>query len=177
MISSGSKSGLVPDFSGYPNLVVIYLGMQVRTLRGLKTLIGFGPPLSNAGAAKPDGLLHHEHNIIFSIVPLHIGMRWYWRDLESLDAWAKSEPHRTWWKAFLKDTGGTGIWHETYHMRGGMEAIYGDMSKPLGFGQFLPLVAARGSMVSRHKNVHASDLSHLPEENPSVAEVLERNPN
>jgi hypothetical protein len=37
------------DLSAYPDLVVIYLGMRVRTLYGLKTLIGFGritrPPL------------------------------------------------------------------------------------------------------------------------------------
>jgi hypothetical protein len=31
------------DLSGYPDLVVIYLGMRVNTLAGLKTLIGFGP--------------------------------------------------------------------------------------------------------------------------------------
>ena len=31
------------DLSGFPDLVVIYLGMRVNRLTGLKTLIGFGP--------------------------------------------------------------------------------------------------------------------------------------
>ena len=30
------------DLSAYPDLVVIYLGMRVNALQGLKTLIGFG---------------------------------------------------------------------------------------------------------------------------------------
>ncbi|HET6753354.1 MAG TPA: hypothetical protein VFH23_05315 [Jiangellaceae bacterium] len=34
-----------PDLSGYPDLVVIYLGMRVRTWYGIKTLLGFGPKI------------------------------------------------------------------------------------------------------------------------------------
>lgn len=163
---NGSKSrGVVPDFSGHPDLVVIYLGMNVRALYGLKTLLGFGPRIDKAGAGRPDGLLHYENNIIYGFFPLHVGMRWYWRDMESLEAWAKSEPHRQWWKDFLKDTRGTGIWHETYHMRGGMEAIYNDVTQPVGFGRFLPMQEARGSMESRHKVHASSDLTGLPSEN------------
>ena len=48
------------DLSGYPDLVVIYLGMKVRNLRGLRTMFGFGSQISRAVAAKPDGLLLHE---------------------------------------------------------------------------------------------------------------------
>jgi hypothetical protein len=36
------------DLSGYPDLVVIYLGMRVNRLMGLKTLLGFGPRISNS---------------------------------------------------------------------------------------------------------------------------------
>lgn len=39
----------------------------------------------------------------------------------------------------MKDSGGTGFWHEAYFMGGGMEAIYDDASKPLGFAQFARL--------------------------------------
>jgi hypothetical protein len=67
------------DLSGYPDLVVIYLGMRVNTLIGIKTALGFGPKISNAVGAKPDGLLLHEQ-IIYSIFPMHVGMRQYWRD-------------------------------------------------------------------------------------------------
>src|SRR5512140_1740149 len=117
------------DLSGYPDLVVIYLGMRVNTLTGLKTLFGFGPKISKSVAARPDGLLLHEP-IIYSIFPMHAGMRQYWRDFESLERWSRSEPHMLWWKKFLDDSGGTGFWHETYLMRGGMEAIYDDVPKP-----------------------------------------------
>ena len=37
--------------------------------------------------------------------------------------WSRSAPHRDWWTNFLRDSGGTGFWHETYFMRGGIEAM------------------------------------------------------
>jgi hypothetical protein len=133
------------DLSGFPNLVVIYLGMRVNRLAGMKTLFGFGPKIANSAAAKPDGLLLHE-NIVYSLFPMHVGMRQYWRDIESLMEWTRSEPHRNWWQNFLKNSGGTGFWHETYLMRGGMEAIYDDLPQPVGFMRFAPVVVARGPM-------------------------------
>ena len=136
------------DLSQYPDLVVIYLGMRVNTLTGIKTLLGFGPKISKAVAAKPDGLLLHE-NIMYSL--RHTGMRQYWRDFESLEAWARSEPHRQWWREFLRDSGGTGFWHETYFRRGGMEAVYIDMEKPAGLARFAPLAPAQGAMFSARK--------------------------
>lgn len=135
------------DLNGYPNLVVIYLGMRVNTLTGLKTLFGFGPKIAASVEAQPDGLLRHE-NFIFSLFPPHAGMRQYWHDFESLEAWARSEPHRAWWKKFLRDSGGTGFWHETYFMRGGMEAVYDDVPAPLGLLKFAPSHEACGSMFS-----------------------------
>jgi len=96
------------DLSAFSDLVVIYLGMRVRTLAGLKTLLGFGPRILKAGVARPEGLLHFETNIIFNLFPLHLGMRWYWKDFESMERWAHSEPHRLWWQGFLGSSGGTG---------------------------------------------------------------------
>jgi hypothetical protein len=40
------------DLSAYPDLVVIYLGMRVNSLRGLKTLASFGPQIRDAVAAQ-----------------------------------------------------------------------------------------------------------------------------
>lgn len=74
------------DLSAYPDLVVIYLGMRVNRLAGLRTVLGFGPKIADSVAAQPDGLLLHE-NFIFSLFPMHVGMRQYWRDMESLLAW------------------------------------------------------------------------------------------
>jgi hypothetical protein len=135
------------DLSRYPNLVVIYLGMRANRLTGLKILLGFGPKIAGSVAAHPDGLLRHE-NFVFSFFPMHAGMRQYWRDMESLLAWSRSEPHRLWWKNFLKNSRGTGFWYETYTMQGGIEAIYDDMADPIGFMRFAPLKPARGSMFS-----------------------------
>ncbi|MCI0599036.1 MAG: DUF4188 domain-containing protein [Beijerinckiaceae bacterium] len=134
------------DLSAFPGLVVIYLGMPVRTLRGLKRLLGLGPQIAKAGAARPEGLLHFENNIIYSLYPLHMGMRWYWKDFDSMERWARSEPHRIWWQQFLRDSGGAGFWHETYFMRGGMEAIYDDVNTAPGFLAFAPSCQARGPM-------------------------------
>src|SRR3954471_19832552 len=135
------------DLSGYPDLVVIYLGMRMNSLRGLKTMISFGPKIRAAVAERPDGLLLHE-NLVFSAFPPHAGMRQYWRDFDSLERWARSDPHREWWQQFVRNSGGTGFWHEAYFMRGGMEAVYDDMVKATGFLKFAPVQPARGAMFS-----------------------------
>jgi hypothetical protein len=131
----------------YPDLVVIYLGMYVRKPRGVLRLLGLGPQIQKSWKDRPDGLLLHE-NLVWSLFPPHLGMRQYWRDLESLERWTRSEPHRRWWLDFARDNGGTGFWHEAYFMRGGMEAIYDEISKPIGFGAFAPVTPARGRMFS-----------------------------
>jgi hypothetical protein len=141
------------DLSQYPELVVIYLGMRVNRLTGLKTLLGFGPEISESAAAQPDGLLLHEP-ILYSLFPPHVGMRQYWRDMDSLLSWSRSDPHRQWWKSFLKNSGGTGFWHETYMMNGGMEAIYDDMTQPVGFLKFAPAIPARGPMFAAATRAH-----------------------
>lgn len=133
------------DLSGYPDLVVIYLGMRVNRITGLKTLLGFGPEISNSAAAKPDGLLRHE-NVFYSLFPMHVGMRQYWRDIDSLLKWTRSEPHRKWWQDFLRNSGGTGFWHEAYFRKGGMEAVYDDIPQSIGFMAFAPVVPARGPL-------------------------------
>src|ERR1700691_5316509 len=105
------------DLSRYPDLVVIYLGMRVNSLRGLKTVLQFGPRISGAVASRPSGLVVAE-GMLFSLFPLHVGMRQYWRDFESLETWARSMPHQKWWQNFVRDSGGTGFWHETYFFKG-----------------------------------------------------------
>jgi hypothetical protein len=157
------------DLSQYPNLVVVYLGMRVNRLTGLKTLFGFGPKIASSVAALPDGLLLHE-NFLFSLFPVHAGMRQYWRDMESLLSWTRSEPHRLWWKNFLQNSGGTGFWHETYLMQGGMEAIYDDVAEPIGFMRFAPVKPARGAMFGA---AHRTANPHDPEPVVSEKELYE----
>ena len=136
------------DLSQYPDLVVIYLGMRVNTWTGVRTVFGFGGRISQAVSARPEGLLLHER-IIYSL--RDVGMRQYWRNFEALEKWARSEPHKLWWQRFLRDTGGTGFWHEAYFKRGGMEAVYIDMQERVGFLKFAPAVPARGTMFSARR--------------------------
>jgi hypothetical protein len=143
------------DLSSYPNLVVIYLGMRANSLRGLKTLISFGPKIKKAIAQEPDGLLLHE-DVIFSLFPPHGGMRQYWRDFESLEKWARSGPHAQWWREFLDDPGGAGFWHETYFRNGGFESVYIDMPS-VGMGRFSTLKPARGAMFSSRRRLGLTD--------------------
>jgi hypothetical protein len=138
------------DLTAYPNLVVVYLGMRVRRPRGILRLLRTGLQIKRSWKQQPDGLLLHE-DITWSLIPPHLGMRQYWRDLDSLERWTRSEPHKLWWQGFLKDSGGTGFWHETYFMRGGMEAIYDDVEPEIGFARFAPIGSARGAMFSARR--------------------------
>ncbi|WP_227982915.1 monooxygenase family protein [Nocardia spumae] len=136
---------LTADLSGYPDLVVIYLGMRVRTPRGVLRLLGLGPKLYRSHRDRPDGLLLHE-DVIWSLFPPHWGARQYWRDLDSLERWTRSAPHRDWWQRFLRDSGGTGFWHEAYFLRGGIDTMYDDMTNPTGLGAFAPTRPMRGPL-------------------------------
>jgi hypothetical protein len=144
------------DLTAYPDLVVIYLGMRVNAWTGLKTLLGTGPQIDAAVKEKPDGLLLHE-SLLYSLIPPHVGMRQYWRDFDALERWARSAPHREWWRKFLKDSGGTGFWHETYCMRGGIEAVYDDIPTPIGMMTFAPVTPARGRMFSARERAGRGD--------------------
>lgn len=136
------------DLSEYPDLVVIYLGMQVYSFRGLLALGRLGKGIRQVHKKiKPDGLLAHE-DFAFAQFPLHVAFRQYWRDFDSLERWTRELPHQAWWRDFLADSEGTGFWHETYSIRGGIEAVYDDMRPVPGLGTFAPVVPARGRMFS-----------------------------
>jgi Domain of unknown function (DUF4188) len=135
------------DLDGYPDLVVVYLGMPVRRPRGLLRLLRLGPQIAHASRQQPDGLLLHEA-FIWSLFPPHAGLRQYWRDFDSLERWTRSEPHRNWWREFFKDTGGTAFWHEAYFVGDRAEAVYDGLSTPTGFARFAPTQPARGSKFS-----------------------------
>jgi hypothetical protein len=158
---AGKVSRLSVDLSAYPNLVVLYLGMRANTLRGVWTMLRFGPKIQASVDAKPDGLLCHEQ-FVFSVFPPHVGMRQYWRDFESVETWSRSMPHQQWWQRFLRDSGGTGFWHETYFMGGGMEAIYDDLPSPIGLAHFAPQAPARGAMFSARKRAGKAGEPSVP---------------
>ncbi|OBF27021.1 hypothetical protein A5724_02895 [Mycobacterium sp. ACS1612] len=154
------------DLTAFPDLVVIYLGMRVRRPRGILRLFGLGPQIRKSWKQEPDGLLLHE-DLIWSVVPPHVGMRQYWRDLDSLERWTRSEPHQRWWRDFLRDSGGTGFWHETYLMGGGIEAIYDDLDHPIGMARFAPTRSARGALFSARRRALGTE---APKVEPVISE-------
>ncbi len=148
------------DLSAYPDLVVIYLGMRVHNWRGLRKLLVTGRQIRAGVQAAPDGLLLHD-DLLFSLLPPHAGKRQYWRDLDSLERWTRELPHQQWWREFLRDSSGTGFWHETYFARGGIEAVYDDVGKPLGMMRFAPVQPARGRMFGARGRLGLGE-SHVP---------------
>jgi len=135
------------DLSAYPDLVVIYLGMRVEEPRGVETVQTLGPQIRASVEEQPEGLLLHE-DLTFSEEPLHVGMRQYWRDFDSLEGWASTLPHKKWWTDYLRDRGGTSFWHETYFRSGGFESMYVDVGDRVGLGRIAPSAPATGPMFS-----------------------------
>jgi Domain of unknown function (DUF4188) len=143
------------DLTGHPDLVVVYLGRQVKTLGGMRTVAWFGPKIQRAVQPRPDGLLFHQL-LVFGLLPLHVGIRQYWRDFDALERWVRSEPHRSWWRELLRGGSGTAFWHETYFVRGGMEAIFLDLDRPTGLLAFAPAQQARGAMFSARRRLRVA---------------------
>jgi Domain of unknown function (DUF4188) len=119
------------------------------------------PKIEASVASQPDGLLLHE-SVIYSLFPPHIGMRQYWRNFESLERWTRAEPHRLWWTQFLKDTGGTGFWHELYSVRGGFEFVYVGVQKPVGFLRFANAIPAKGGLFSARERLRRGGAAETP---------------
>ncbi len=138
------------DLSGTPDLVVVYLGYRAKGLKGVRALLRIGRGLRSLRASPPPGLLAHE-NMWFGW--MHPGFRQYWRDFESLEAFTRAPQHAAWWRDFAR-SGGGGIWHETYRLRGGMEAIYSGVPG-IGFAAFAPERAPVGPFMSARQRVEA----------------------
>jgi hypothetical protein len=153
------------DLSGYPDLVVVYLGMKAHSFGGFLSLMKLGPQIMKAVERKPEGLLHHEGNIIMSLFPLHVAMREYWRDFESLEKWTRELPHMQWWKDFLARPTGVSFWHETYSIRGGIESVFlatkENGSRP-GLLGFAPIVEPNAAMFSARRRLNREGSERAP---------------
>lgn len=140
------------DLSGFPDLVVVYLGYRATGLKGARSLLRIGKGLSAIRKNPPEGLLSHE-NLLFGW--MHPGFRQYWRDFESLVAFTRAPLHAAWWGDFARDPSGGGIWHETYRLKGGMEAIYSGIPG-IGFASFAPERSPVGPFMSARQRVEAT---------------------
>lgn len=133
------------DLSDHPDLIMILLGLKIRSPRALLALGDVGRGLSAIRRDPPDGLLANQH-VLFGWN--HVGIRQYWRDFESLQRFTRDAPHALWWKSFLKDPKHCGFWHETFRARGGFEAIYVALPERTGLGSFAPIRAPIGPFMS-----------------------------
>src|SRR5262249_12877742 len=129
------------------------------------TVLKIGPQIQKAARARPEGLLLHEDNIILSLFPLHVGMRQYWRDFESLEKWTRELPHMAWWKDFLTRPQGVSFWHETYSVRGGIESVFWNAketgARP-GLLGFANNVDASGAMFSARRRLRREGVERPP---------------
>lgn len=146
------------DLSAYPDLVMIMLGFRVRSWRGFLALRRIGPELGKIARDRPDGLLAHE-NMLFSLS--HFGFRQYWRNIDALERFTRSEPHADWWRRVREISAGAGFWHETYHARGGVEALYVAMPSPTGLQQFAPQRAPIGPFMSARSRIQGGGVASM----------------
>lgn len=138
------------DLSAYPELVMIMLGFRLRTWRGLQALRRIGPGLNQIVRERPEGLLAHE-GMMFGLT--HFGFRQYWRDIETLERFTRGETHADWWRRIREMSTGAGFWHETYHAKGGVEALYVAMPGPVGLQHFAPRRDPVGPFLSARARV------------------------
>ncbi|WP_062785052.1 DUF4188 domain-containing protein [Novosphingobium capsulatum] len=144
-------------------LVVFLIGMRINRFRAVREWLpvsrAMGPMLAELSAAPDSGFLGYE--------PMLRGLRTimlvqYWRDFDSLEAYARSRDHTHWpaWVAFNKaarqQRGGVGIFHETYAVpAGGSETIYVDMPA-FGLGKAMGLVPATEGREAARERMKAS---------------------
>lgn len=150
------------DLSDYPHLVVILLGTRIDALRGAATLLRTFRELRAVLASRPDGLLHHDF-LAFAAWPIHVTTRLYWRDLPSVERFARTAPpHLAWWGKFNRDPAGTTVWREMYLRRGGIEGVYSRGDLGAGLPAFAPLRPAAGAMFSARGRLGLPDAPGRP---------------
>jgi hypothetical protein len=74
------------------------------------------------------------------------------RDANSLLEWTRSDLHPQWSQSFLKNSGGTGFWHQTYFRR--VEAVYDAVPENSGLMVFAPVLPNRRPMFGAAARAH-----------------------
>jgi len=145
------------DLSPYPDLVMILLGFRLRSLRAVPTFFRLGRGFAEIARHPPEGLLASD-NFLFGWN--HLGIRQYWRDMETLSRFTRTSPHAGWWGRYATNFGGAGFWHEVYCARGGVEALYLGMPETgFGLGRFARAARPEGPLKSSAGRI-AADRAH-----------------
>lgn len=141
--------GRVTDAHAGP-LVVFLIGMRVNHFhkvgKWLPVFRSMGPMIRELSRNPDSGFIGTEYALcsLRQILLLQ-----YWRDFDSLEAYARSRDAQHWpaWTAFnrsIGDDGTVGIYHETYAVAGGAhETLYANMPH-FGLGRFAGTLPASG---------------------------------
>ncbi|AXU19324.1 DUF4188 domain-containing protein [Novosphingobium sp. THN1] len=139
---------LTADFDR--SLVVFVIGMRINHFhkvgKWLPVARAMGPMIRELAGNPQSGYLGVETMLRG---PRTVVMMQYWRDFDSLEAYARDRDQKHWpaWTAFNKAVGSNGtvgIFHETYAVAAGAyETIYGNMP-PFGLGKVAGLIPATG---------------------------------
>jgi hypothetical protein len=143
-------------------IVVFVIGMRINRFwrfgKWLPVARAMGPMIRELMARPESGFLGFQQALAG---PRTILLIQYWRDFDSLEAYARNRDAKHWpaWTAFNKavgSDGSVGIFHETYCVpAGGFETIYVNMP-PWGLGKAASVVPATGSRNEARGRMKAS---------------------
>ncbi len=132
--------------------VVMLIGMRINSIarpdQWVPVIRAMARMVAELRRRPEDGLLHAQNWVGRTSLMVQ-----YWRDHESLEAYAtrRDREHRPAWGDFnkrIRGNGHVGIWHETYMVEPGrVECVYGDMP-PFGLGRAFALRDAVGPLAS-----------------------------
>ncbi|KGR91897.1 transcriptional regulator [Ureibacillus massiliensis 4400831 = CIP 108448 = CCUG 49529] len=114
------------------DIVVFIIGMRVNKRLAIHKWL----PVFNAMPGMIKELYTNKESLGFLSMESYFGLRTttmiqYWRSIDDLLAYAKSEKHLAAWKNFNKKVGNNdavGIYHETYQLsKGNYESVYVNM--------------------------------------------------
>jgi hypothetical protein len=147
-------------------ITVFVIGMRINRLwradKWLPVVRAMGPMIGELAQDPQSGFLGAEPMLrnLRTIALLQ-----YWRDFDSLEAYARDREKHHWpaWTAFNKAVGGdgtVGIFHETYVVQAGHhETIYANMP-PFGLGRVAGVHPATGSRsAARERMSNAKNVS------------------
>ncbi len=142
-------------------LVVFLIGMRINHFhkvgRWWPVFRAMGPMIRELSRNPESGFLGTEFALCS---PRQILLLQYWRDFDSLEAYARNRDAQHWpaWTAFnrrIGNDGTVGIYHETYVVAAGAhETVYGNMP-PFGLGRVSGLVPATGSRNAARERMRA----------------------
>jgi len=147
------------------SIVVFLIGMRInRFLRPDKWMPAaraMPVMLAELRADPASGFLGAE--MLYGLPRLLITLQ-YWRDFESLDAYAHARDRAHWpaWTAFKKAAGddrAVGLFHETYRVEAGrIDTVYSDMPR-YGLGAISGLVSAIAPRQETRERMRSTDLA------------------